>query len=231
VVGREQGYLGVLVDDLITRGTKEPYRMFTSRAEHRLILREDNADARLTPIGRELGLVDDERWQAFCDKQEAIDKENTRLQQHFVRPNTKADEQIKAHSGKALSREYRATDILKRPEFSYKDLMALEGVAPEEAVDEKVAEQIEIQYKYAGYVTRQTQEIASNAKSENTRLPEGLDYSIISGLSNELIQKLSDARPETLGQASRVPGITPAAISLLRIYLKSPKRGDSAKSA
>ena len=223
-IGREQGYLGVLVDDLITRGTKEPYRMFTSRAEHRLILREDNADARLTAVGRELGLVDELRWQAFNEKQEAIAKENQRLHQHFIHPDTKADEQIKALSGKALSREYRATDILKRPEFSYADLIALDGVAPPQPVDEKVAEQIEIQHKYAGYVDRQTQDIASNAKSENTQLPIDMDYAAISGLSNEIVQKLGEARPETLGQASRVPGVTPAAISLIRIYLKA-KRG------
>ncbi len=221
-LGRDQGYLGVLVDDLITRGTQEPYRMFTSRAEHRLILREDNADLRLTAIGREIGLVDDNRWQAFCEKRESIDAELQRLKTTWLHPNTKASEQIKAITGHALSREYNALELIRRPELNYQSVAALEGVGT--AVNnEAIQEQVEIQTKYAGYVERQQQEIEKNKAVENTALPVDMNYAAVQGLSNEVIQKLNDHRPETLGQAGRISGITPAAISILRIHLKRNK--------
>jgi tRNA uridine 5-carboxymethylaminomethyl modification enzyme len=221
-VRRDQAYLGVLVDDLITRGTQEPYRMFTSRAEHRLILREDNADLRLTEAGRELGLVDNARWEAFSRKREAIEREQRRLSAIWLHPQTEASERIRELTGHGLSREYNALELIRRPALDYRSVTALPGVGSP-VDDPAVAEQIEIQTKYAGYVERQAQEIESNRAQENTRLPQDLDYSQIHSLSSEIRQKLAAHRPETLGQASRIPGVTPAAISILRIYLKRGK--------
>ncbi len=214
---RDEAYLGVLVDDLITRGTAEPYRMFTSRAEYRLLLREDNADLRLTPIGRELGLVDDTRWAAFEAKREAIEREQQRLRDTWARPAEVAN--AEAVLGKGLSREYRLSDLLSRPDVSYHSLFEL---MPElEAVaDPFVIEQVEVQAKYAGYIERQRDEIERQRRNEDTVLGEGVDYSLVRGLSNEVREKLERARPTTIGQASRIPGITPAAISLLLVFLK-----------
>lgn len=217
---RDEAYIGVLVDDLITLGTQEPYRMFTSRAEYRLILREDNADLRLTEKGRELGLVDDVRWAAFCAKRESIELEEQRLKSTWVRPGTEQGNAIAEKFGTPLTHEYSLMSLLTRPEIDYAGLIALTG---EGALDPQVAEQVEIKTKYAGYIDRQQDEIARLRASEDTRLPVDIDYLTISGLSKELQGKLGATRPETLGQASRIPGVTPAAISLLLIYLK--KRG------
>lgn len=216
---RDQAYIGVLVDDLVTRGTQEPYRMFTSRAEYRLMLREDNADARLTEKGRELGLVDDVRWQSFDTKREAIARERQRLQDTWIRPSHALPADLERALGGPLAREYRAQELLRRPGVSYALLMQAEGVGP--GVDDaKVAEQVEIQAKYAGYIERQGDEIARHRRNEATRLPESLDYATVRGLSNEVRQKLAAVRPATLGQAARIPGVTPAAISLLLVHLK-----------
>ncbi|WP_105102584.1 tRNA uridine-5-carboxymethylaminomethyl(34) synthesis enzyme MnmG [Microbulbifer pacificus] len=217
---RDEAYLGVLVDDLVTLGTKEPYRMFTSRAEYRLLLREDNADLRLTEKGRELGLVDDVRWAAFCEKREAIERESQRLKETWVQPGTEAAHIVEQKLPQALAREYSLMDLLKRPELEYGDVAGLRG---EPVTDEQVAEQVEISAKYAGYIDRQRDEIERLQAYEDTPLPVDFDYSAVSGLSNEVIQKLSDARPDTLARAGRVPGVTPAAVSLLLIQLK--KRG------
>ncbi|MFC0710869.1 tRNA uridine-5-carboxymethylaminomethyl(34) synthesis enzyme MnmG [Azorhizophilus paspali] len=214
---RDEAYLGVLVDDLITLGTQEPYRMFTSRAEYRLILREDNADLRLTEQGRELGLVDDARWAAFCAKREGIEREEQRLKTTWVRPGTPQGEALATRFGSPLAREYNLLNLLARPEVDYASLVELTGGGAE---DEQVAEQVEIKTKYAGYIDRQQDEIARLRASESVRLPENLDYASISGLSKEIQHKLGQARPQTLGQASRIPGVTPAAISLLLIHLK-----------
>jgi len=219
---RDEAYIGVLVDDLITLGTQEPYRMFTSRAEYRLILREDNADLRLTEKGRELGLVDDARWAAFCAKQEGIEREEQRLKSTWIRPGTAEGDAIAARFGSPLAREYNLLNLLARPEIDYAGLVEATGG---EAADPQVAEQVEIKTKYAGYIDRQQDEIARLRASEDIRLPEELDYASISGLSKEIQHKLGQARPQTLGQASRIPGVTPAAISLLLIHLK--KRGAS----
>ena len=214
---RDEAYIGVMVDDLITNGTTEPYRMFTSRAEYRLILREDNADLRLTEKGRELGLVDEHRWQAFCEKQEGITKETVRLSTTYIHPNTAAAEQVNVKLENPIAREYSLLELLRRPELVYDDVASLNG----EPVDNRqVAEQVEIQTKYQGYIERQTEEIDRLRRHEETRLPADFDYDAISGLSNEVRIKLKDIRPETLGQASRIQGVTPAAISLLLIYLK-----------
>jgi tRNA uridine 5-carboxymethylaminomethyl modification enzyme len=212
---RNEAYLGVLVDDLITCGTQEPYRMFTSRAEYRLILREDNADLRLTEIGRSLGLVDDARWQAFSEKREAIVCETQRLQNNWVRPSDAVAQIL----GQALEREYRALDILRRPEVSYARLMNIAELAPG-VTDPKVAEQVAVQAKYAGYIERQQAEIVRQARQETTQIPVDFDYEVISSLSTEVRQKLLAVKPTTLGQAARIPGVTPAAISLLLVYLK-----------
>ncbi|WP_295803915.1 tRNA uridine-5-carboxymethylaminomethyl(34) synthesis enzyme MnmG [uncultured Microbulbifer sp.] len=217
---RDEAYLGVLVDDLITSGTKEPYRMFTSRAEYRLLLREDNADLRLTEKGRELGLVDDRRWAVFCDKRESIEREQQRLRETWIQPGTDAAKDVEGKLPQALAREYSLMDLLKRPELEYGDVAGLKG---EPVADERVAEQVEISAKYAGYIDRQRDEIERLQAYEDTPLPVDFDYAGVSGLSNEVIQKLSDARPDTLARASRVPGVTPAAVSLLLIQLK--KRG------
>jgi len=213
---RDEAYLGVLVDDLITLGTKEPYRMFTSRAEYRLMLREDNADQRLTEKGRELGLVDDIRWAAYSTKREAIERETTRLHSTRVLPGTELAERFISGTGQELARDYTLMELLKRPQVSYAQISAL----LDEVVDEAVGEQIEINSKYAGYIDRQADEIGRLRRNEEMRLPDNLDYDRISGLSNEVKQKLKQARPETLAQAARVPGVTHAAVSLLMVSLK-----------
>lgn len=228
VPSRDQAYVGVLVDDLTTLGTKEPYRMFTSRAEYRLMLREDNADLRLTAKGRELGLVDDVRWAAFNEKIEQIELERQRLKQSWIHPQHSALESVNALLKTPLSREASLEDLIRRPEVTYKDLMQIEGVGPGLAMQD-AAEQVEIQIKYEGYINRQQDEIAKQERNENTRLPAGFDYSVVKGLSNEVVLKLNQAQPETMGQASRISGITPAAISLLLVYLK--KQGLLRKSA
>jgi tRNA uridine 5-carboxymethylaminomethyl modification enzyme len=215
---RDEAYIGVLVDDLITMGTQEPYRMFTSRAEYRLLLREDNADLRLTEKGRELGLVDDERWAAFSAKREGMAKEEQRLKSTWVQPKTPQAEAVNALIEKPLTHEYSLLDLLKRPELSYATLA--DAVALGERPDAAVIEQMEILAKYAGYIDRQNDEIAKLRAAETTRLPDDFDYGQVKGLSNEVKQKLGEIRPETLGQAGRIPGVTPAAISLLMIYLK-----------
>lgn len=217
---RDEAYIGVMVDDLISMGTMEPYRMFTSRAEYRLLLREDNADLRLTEIGRKFGLVDDTRWQSFSVKREGIEKEITRLRTTWVQPKTPEAEQVNQWVDQALTREYSLLDLLKRPNILYKDIATVKGEAVQ---DSKVAEQVEIQTKYAGYIDRQSEEIERLRRYENAGIPEDFDYTIVEGLSNEVKQKLSDAKPTTLARASRIPGVTPAAISLLLVYLK--KRG------
>ena len=214
---RDEAYIGVLVDDLITSGTSEPYRMFTSRAEYRLILREDNADLRLTEKGRQLGLVDDQRWAAFSDKRERIERESERLGGAFIHPGTPAAITLENKLKRPLNREYSLLELLRRPEMTYHDLAGLVGAAE---THPQVAEQVEIQIKYQGYIDRQTDEIERMRRYENTRIPTALDYALIEGLSNELKQKLRAARPETLGQASRIQGMTPAAVSLLLVYMK-----------
>lgn len=219
---RDEAYLGVLVDDLITLGTQEPYRMFTSRAEYRLILREDNADLRLTEQGRQLGLVDDARWEAFCLKRERITLEEQRLKSTWVRPGTVQGDAIAERFGTPLTHEYNLQNLLSRPEIDYVGLMEVTGGVIEDA---QVAEQVEIKTKYAGYIERQQDEIERLRSSESIRLPADLDYTAISGLSKEIQHKLSQGRPETLGQASRIPGVTPAAISLLMIHLKKRSAG------
>ncbi len=223
--GRDEAYIGVLVDDLITLGTREPYRMFTSRAEYRLLLREDNADLRLTEAGRRLGVVDEERWASFARKREAIEREGARLRTLWVKADTAAARTIESRVGVPLLREYHFLDLLKRPEADWSTLASIEPSLL--AVDPAVAEQIEIQAKYAGYITRQREEIERQRQQENTPIPEDFDYGSVQGLSREITQKLSQVRPLTLAQASRVPGVTPAAISLLLVYLK--KRGAVAK--
>lgn len=219
---RDEAYMGVLVDDLITLGTSEPYRMFTSRAEYRLILREDNADLRLTEKGRELGLVGDERWMRFEAKREAMELELQRLKNTWVHPSTPEAEQLRERLKTPLTREYNLADLMKRPELGYSDVAWLKG---EPINDSQAAEQVEIQLKYSGYIERQKNEIEQMRRQENTPLPEDFDYSQVSGLSNELKLKLSQQRPETLAQASRIQGMTPAAISLLLVYLKKRQLG------
>lgn len=225
---RDQAYLGVLVDDLCTLGTKEPYRMFTSRAEYRLMLREDNADLRLTEAGRELGLVDDARWARFNEKLESIEKERQRLRDIWVHPKSDSVEEVNGVLSAALTKEASGEDLLRRPEMTYQQLMTLSTFAPALA-DPQAAEQVEIQVKYEGYIARQQEEINRQQRNENTLLPAELDYRQVSGLSNEVIAKLNDHKPGSIGQASRISGITPAAISILLIYLK--KQGLLRKSA
>ena len=198
-------------------GTKEPYRMFTSRAEYRLVLREDNADLRLTEVGRELGLVDDERWAAFTAKREAIETEAQRLKTTWVQPNTDEAKALEGMGEAAIAREYNLHDLLKRPKLMYSQVANLKG---EPVSDQQVAEQVEIQAKYDGYIARQLEEIEQLRRYENTLLPEDLDYDAIGGLSNEVKQKLNTVRPATLGVASRISGLTPAAISQILIHLK-----------
>ena len=218
---RDQAYLGVLVDDLITLGTNEPYRMFTSRAEYRLSLREDNADLRLTSIGRDLGVVDEARWNYFCEKQTKIEQELSRLRSSWVQPGTAKSEHINRLLEKPITREYSLADLLARPKVDYKSLCMAANEGEDISLEaEAVGNQVAIQIKYQGYIERQDIEIERLKKQEGTKLPEDFDYQQIHGLSNELMQKLLEARPENIGRASRIPGMTPAAISLLFIYLK-----------
>ncbi|HCR4033087.1 tRNA uridine-5-carboxymethylaminomethyl(34) synthesis enzyme MnmG [Morganella morganii] len=225
---RDQAYIGVLVDDLCTLGTKEPYRMFTSRAEYRLMLREDNADARLTEKGRELGLVDDARWAHFSEKMELIEKERQRLRDIRVHPQSESVKEINAILNTPLSKEATGEDLLRRPEMDYNRLMTLSDFAP--GVDSPAAaQQVEIQVKYEGYISRQQDEIQRQLRNENATLPVDLDYKQVSGLSNEVVAKLNDHKPTSIGQASRISGITPAAISILLVWLK--KQGLLRRSA
>lgn len=221
----------MLVDDLVTRGVSEPYRMFTSRAEYRLSLREDNADMRLTEIGRELGVVDDVRWDAFNRKRDAVSRETERLRTTWVTPKTLPADEATALLGKPIDHEYSLAELLRRPGVSYDGVCGLRGgecgpsepLAEDELLLAQIKEQIEIGIKYQGYIERQAGEIERNGANENTRLPDGIDYTEVRGLSFEVSQKLNQFRPETIGQASRISGMTPAAISLLMVHLK--KRG------
>ncbi|MEO0315491.1 MAG: tRNA uridine-5-carboxymethylaminomethyl(34) synthesis enzyme MnmG [Pseudomonadota bacterium] len=221
---RDEAYLGVLVDDLVTQGVQEPYRMFTSRAEYRLSLREDNADLRLTEIGRQLGCIGDTQWAHFERRREAIARELGRLKSTWVSPRIIAEAEAQRVLGKGIEREYALTDLLRRPDVSYAQLMSLTGIDgrrfDDPALDPAVAEQVEIQVKYAGYIDRQAKEVERHDYYENLKLPEGLDYLSVKALSIEVRQKLAKHRPETLGQASRIAGVTPAAISLLLVHLK-----------
>lgn len=229
---RDQAYLGVLVDDLITRGVAEPYRMFTSRAEYRLSLREDNADLRLTEIGRELGCVDETRWDAFNRKRDAVARELERLKSTWVNPRLVSDEEANRVIGKGIEREYTLADLLRRPGVSYGALLSLRGVGGDAlggppvsgATHPQVAEQVEIHIKYSGYIERQHDEVQRHAAAETTRIPAAIDYDHVRGLSNEVRQKLKTHRPETVGQASRISGVTPAAISLLLVHIKRLNR-------
>ena len=223
---RDEAYIGVLVDDLITHGTSEPYRMFTSRAEYRLVLREDNADMRLTEKGRELGLVSDQRWQAFDRKREAVEQEKQRLETTYIQPNSAESAKLAEKLTTPLSREYSLADLIRRPELGYADLCELRG---EGVADPAVAEQVEVAFKYAGYIERQRGEIEQMRKQEDTPLPADLDYAQVGGLSNELRSKLQAIKPVSIAQASRIQGMTPAAISLLLVHLK--KRHLAAKQA
>ncbi|MFQ1730930.1 tRNA uridine-5-carboxymethylaminomethyl(34) synthesis enzyme MnmG [Aeromonas veronii] len=216
---RDQAYMGVMMDDLSTLGTREPYRMFTSRAEYRLLLREDNADIRLTAIGRELGLVDDERWSKFNAKMEQVELERQRMRSTWIHPQHPSLEAVNALVNTPLTREQSLEELLRRPEVTYDALMAIEGVGPS-VTDPAAAEQVEIQIKYAGYIERQHDEVEKQLRNENTLLPLDLDYCEVNGLSNEVKAKLNDAKPQTIGQASRISGITPAAISILLVHLK-----------
>ena len=217
---RDQAYIGVLVDDLITLGTKEPYRMFTSRAEYRLLLREDNADLRLTEQAREFGLIGDAQWKIFCDKREQIALEQERLRSTWIQAGSAEAEQVEQKIQTKLTREYSLMDLLRRPELSYADVASLKGEA---IANEAAAEQVEIEAKYSGYIERQQEDVDRLRAYENTIIPDDFDYSVVDGLSNEVKQKLTAARPQTLARAARISGITPAAISLVLIYLK--KRG------
>jgi tRNA uridine 5-carboxymethylaminomethyl modification enzyme len=222
---RSEAYLGVLIDDLITRGATEPYRMFTSRAEYRLSLREDNADLRLTEIGRQLGCVGDAQWAQFEKKREAVALEMERLRSTWVNPRILSDAEAERVVGKAIEREYALADLLRRPNVTYDELMTLKGIDGQDlggpgVPDETVKEQVEIQVKYAGYIDRQAREVERHEHSENLKLPADLDYLDVQALSMEVRQKLNQHRPETFGQASRIAGVTPAALSLLLVHLK-----------
>jgi tRNA uridine 5-carboxymethylaminomethyl modification enzyme len=216
---RDQAYIGVLVDDLINNGTQEPYRMFTSRAEYRLLLREDNADLRLTQKGFELGVVDEARYTQFCQKRDAITQEAKRIKKTFVHPNTKAAEQFEKQFNQKIEREYSGLDLMRRPEVSYVELMSIEGFGPG-VMDPNVALQVEIQAMYQGYIERQLADVERIKKYESTKIPDNIDYMLIKGLSNEVRQKLSEIRPQTIAQAGRIAGITPAAISILLMHIK-----------
>lgn len=233
---RDEAYLGVLVDDLTSKGVAEPYRMFTSRAEYRLSLREDNADQRLTPIGRKLGLVDDIRWKAFSEKREAVEQEKQRLRSTWINPKIVAQAEAERVLHKGIDREYNLYDLLKRPDVSYQDLSTLSKENGERALSNPLQQndlvsQLEIEVKYAGYVLRQQAEVERGAGNESIRLPEDFDYSGVNGLSKEVQQKLNTHKPETIGQAGRIQGITPAAISLLLVHLKKRDLLNKAKSA
>ena len=225
---RDQAYIGVMIDDLITRGTSEPYRMFTSRAEYRLLLREDNADLRLTEKAYHLGLVDDARWQRFSEKREAIHREQQRLHELWIRPDTPSARHLAMRHGEVLSKEQRAADLLRRPALNYTALMQLEGLGPGVG-DTKIAEQVEIQARYYGYIQRQEEEIERQRRNEHRALPMDLDYHRVKGLSAEAREKLMASCPQTIGQAARIPGVTPAAVSLLLVHLK--KAGLSRRTA
>ncbi|HHX2534100.1 TPA: tRNA uridine-5-carboxymethylaminomethyl(34) synthesis enzyme MnmG [Neisseria subflava] len=222
---REQAYLGVLVDDLITKGVNEPYRMFTSRAEYRLQLREDNADMRLTEDGYKIGLVGEEQWRMFNEKREAIEREIQRLKTTWYTPQKLAEEEQLRVFGQKLSREANLHDLLRRPNLDYAALMTLPDAQPETALADSVVEQVEIQVKYQGYIDRQNEEIDSRRDIETLKLPEDIDYSKVKGLSAEVQQKLNQHKPETVGQASRISGVTPAAIALLMVHLKRGFKG------
>ncbi|MCL1636108.1 tRNA uridine-5-carboxymethylaminomethyl(34) synthesis enzyme MnmG [Luteimonas sp. SX5] len=224
---RDQAYVGVLIDDLITHGTLEPYRMFTSRAEYRLQLREDNADLRLTETGRDLDLVDDARWNAFAAKREAIARETERLRGVWATPANALGRELEQATGVAVSRETNALDLLKRPELDYVKLLSVPSLGPAVA-DAKVAEQVEIGVKYAGYLERQRGEIERQQRNEDTAIPDGFDYAAVRGLSAEVQQKLERVRPQTVGQAQRIPGMTPAAISLLLVHIARQRRAQVA---
>ncbi len=219
---REEAYIGVMIDDLIIQGTQEPYRMFTSRAEYRLILREDNADMRLTETGYKLGLVDEQRWQAFSKKQQQVDNEIKRLQTSRIGPDAISEQEAVRVLGKPLNKGTSLYDMLRRPEVSYDSLTSLD-VAGEKLTDPVAAEQVEIQTKYAGYIKRQLEEIEKHKRYENKPIPQDFDYMKISSLSSEVREKLHKNQPQTIGQASRIPGVTPAAISLLLVFLKTHK--------
>ncbi|PTB89485.1 tRNA uridine-5-carboxymethylaminomethyl(34) synthesis enzyme MnmG [Pseudidiomarina aestuarii] len=225
---RDQAYMGVLIDDLSTLGTKEPYRMFTSRAEYRLLLREDNADMRLTELGRQLGLVDDARWARFSEKMEAIEQEQQRLRSLWIHKDHPAVESVNLHVKTPITREVNGEDLLRRPEMTYDVMMSIPALGPG-LTDQQAAEQVEIQTKYAGYIHRQQDEIAKQQRHENTKLPLDFDYKSIKGLSNEVVAKLNQHQPETVGKAARISGITPAAISMLLVHLK--KQGLLRRSA
>jgi tRNA uridine 5-carboxymethylaminomethyl modification enzyme len=228
--GRHEAYLGVLVDDLITRGVSEPYRMFTSRAEYRLQLREDNADMRLTEIGRSLGVVDDARWDAFNRKRDQVARETERLKSTWVNPAILPAEDATRLIGQAIEREYSLFDLLRRPNLDYAQVLALPGGGA--GVDDaRVAEQVEIAAKYQGYIDRQNEEVEKHREQESLRLPADLDYTQLTALSMEVRQRLQKARPETLGQAARMQGITPAAISVLLIYAKRGFKPDQEKKS
>jgi tRNA uridine 5-carboxymethylaminomethyl modification enzyme len=220
---RDEAYMGVMIDDLVTQGTSEPYRMFTSRAEYRLQLREDNADLRLTEKGRELGLVGERRWRAFCEKRESIEAERQRLRGIWVRPSSDSAASLEAACGVIVTRESRALDLLKRPEVDYAKLAGIEGIGPGVA-DPRVAEQIEIQERYAGYLARQQEDINLRQRHEAMRIEKDFDYHRVRGLSAEVQEKLERVKPDTIGQASRIPGMTPAAISLLLVHLKKARQ-------
>jgi tRNA uridine 5-carboxymethylaminomethyl modification enzyme len=223
---RSDGYVGVLIDDLVTRGTREPYRMFTSRAEHRLLLREDNADLRLTPLGRELGLVDDERWRLFEAKQRLADEEVARLERVRIRPGDTTDEWSRRYLPAPLTRDFSALELLRRPELDYDALLEVAGEPawrsspPDPRLPSQVRVQVEARAKYAGYIERQQEEIERQRRNEETALPEDIDYARVAGLSHEVRARLEEYRPGTVGQASRVPGVTPAAVTLLLVHLK-----------
>ncbi|MCL9777011.1 tRNA uridine-5-carboxymethylaminomethyl(34) synthesis enzyme MnmG [Vibrio methylphosphonaticus] len=227
---RDQAYMGVLIDDLSTMGTKEPYRMFTSRAEYRLLLREDNADMRLTEQARSLGLIDDDRWQRFNEKMDNLTAERQRLKETWVNPKSEGIDELNALLKTPISREASGEDLLRRPEMTYQSLTSLNTFAPA-IEDQQAAEQVEIQVKYEGYIQRQQDEIAKAMRHENTAIPADISYSEVSGLSNEVVAKLTEAKPETVGIASRISGITPAAISIILVYLKKQgllKKGEAA---
>lgn len=226
---RDQAYIGVLVDDLISNGTQEPYRMFTSRAEYRLLLREDNADSRLSEMARQLDLIDEEQWRAFENKQESVQRELQRLKSQFVQPGSAEEAQIHNKLDKPLSREYSLLDLLKRPGIDYADVASL--VSSPEHSDPRVDEQVQIRAKYDGYLDRQQEEIDRMRRHENTVIPDDFDYAVVGGLSNEIRDKLEHARPQTLARASRIPGVTPAAISVLLIFLKKHKSSSERQSA
>ncbi len=220
ILRRDQAYIGVMIDDLVTRGTQEPYRMFTSRAEYRLILREDNADLRLTTLAYELGLIDATRWARFCWKQETIDKEQQRLERMFIQANDVTEEQSTRLFGSKLEHEYSLSNLLRRPNVSYTSFQEFSQFAPF-VEDEQVLEQLDIQAKYAGYMQRQAAEVEKSKRLEDTVIPEAFDYHLVKGLSNEVLQKLSSIKPATVSQASRISGMTPAAVSLLLVHLKA----------